>query len=74
MTVFKAFLHILNKNKFIVILYTTLLIVFGGLNIKTSENNISFTASKPSVMIVNEDVDAGITKDLIKYIDSGSFK
>ena len=72
MTVFKAFLHILNKNKFIVILYTTLLIVFGGLNIKTSENNISFTASKPSVMIVNEDVDAGITKDLIKYIENNT--
>ena len=72
MTVFKAFLHILNKNKFIVILYTTLLIVFGGLNRKTSENNISFTASKPSVMIVNEDVDAGITKDLIKYIENNT--
>lgn len=72
MTVFKAFLHILNKNKFIVILYTTLLIVFGGLNIKTSENNISFTASKPSVMIVNEDTNTGITKDLIKYIENNT--
>ena len=72
MTVFKAFLHILNKNKFIVILYTTLLIVFGGLNIKTSENNISFTASKPSVMIVNEDTNTGITKDLINYIENNT--
>lgn len=72
MTVFKAFLHILNKNKFIVILYTTLLIVFGGLNIKTSENNLNFTASKPSVAIVNEDDNAGITKDLIKYIKNNA--
>ena len=32
MTVFKTFFKILNKNKFIVILYTVILLVFGGFN------------------------------------------
>ena len=41
MTVFKAFLKILNKNKYIVILYTVFLIGFGGFNTKTNENNTS---------------------------------
>ena len=42
MTVFKAFLKILNKNKFIVILYTVFLIGFGGFNMKTNDNNTTF--------------------------------
>ena len=36
MTVFKTFLKILNKNKFIIILYTVFLIGFGGFNMQTS--------------------------------------
>lgn len=68
MTIFKAFLKILNKNKFIVILYTIILIVFGGLNMQTQENNINFQAVKPDVMIINNDKESEITKDLINYI------
>lgn len=34
MTVFKAFLHVLNKCKGMVILYTALLLLFGGINAK----------------------------------------
>ena len=51
MTVFKTFLKILNKNKFIVILYTVILLIFSAVNMQTSENNMSFVASKPDVMI-----------------------
>ena len=65
MTVFKTFLKILNKNKFIIILYTLFLIFFGGFNMQTSESNINFVASKPDIMIVNYDEEKGITKDLI---------
>ena len=68
MTVFKAFLKILNKNKYIVILYTVFLIGFGGFNMKTNENNTTFVSSKPDIMIINHDVEKGITKDLIKYL------
>ena len=72
MTVFKTFLKILNKNKFIIILYTMFLIFFGGFNMQTSENNTNFVASKPDIMIVNYDEEKGITKDLIKYIEENS--
>ena len=72
MTVFKTFLKILNKNKFIIILYTMFLIFFGGFNMQTSESNINFVASKPDIMIVNYDEEKGITKDLIKYIEENS--
>lgn len=72
MTVFKTFLKILNKNKFIIILYTLFLMFFGGFNMQTSESNINFVASKPDIMIVNYDEEKGITKDLIKYIEENS--
>ena len=68
MTIFKTFLKILNKNKFIVILYTIILIVFGGLNMQTQESNINFQAVKPNIMIINNDEEKEITKDLIEYL------
>ena len=37
MTVFKTLLKILNKNKFVVILYTFLLILFAGINMNANE-------------------------------------
>lgn len=72
MTVFKTFLKILNKNKFIVILYTVILIGFGGINLQTSDNSTNFVATKPDVLIINYDVDEGITKSLIDYITKNS--
>ena len=72
MTVFKTFLKILNRNKFIIILYTVFLIGFGGFNLQTSDNSTNFVASKPDIMIVNYDEEKGITKDLIKYIIDNS--
>ena len=62
MTIFKTFLKILNKNKFIVILYTVILLAFGGMNLKTKDNNINFQSVKPDVMIINKDEEKGITK------------
>ncbi|MEI3530056.1 MAG: ABC transporter permease [Bacilli bacterium] len=72
MTVFKTFLKILNKNKFIIILYTVFLIGFGGFNIQTSDNNVNFVASKPDIMVVNDDGEKIITKNLIKCISDNS--
>ena len=72
MTVFKTFLKILNKNKLIVILYTVFLIGFGCFNMQTSENSTNFVQSKPDILIINNDEEKGITKDLIKYITENS--
>ncbi len=68
MTVFKTFSQVLNKYKATVLMYTVMLVLFGGLNFKTSDNNVNFTASKPDVLIINEDENIGITKDFIDYL------
>ncbi|MBR2786122.1 MAG: hypothetical protein IKD76_01240 [Clostridia bacterium] len=72
MTVFKTFLKILNKNRMTVILYTVLLLIFGATNMSANQSSTTFTASEPNVLIVNNDEEAGITKDFIKYISSHS--
>jgi len=69
MTVFKTFLKILNKNKFIVIMYTVILLIFAGTNMKTSDNNVTFESSKPKILIVNNDNDK-LGDNLVKYMDS----
>lgn len=68
MIVFKTFLKVLNKCKVPIILYTVLLICFAGFNMQTSENSTNFVASKPDVVIINQDEEIGITKSLIEHI------
>ncbi len=68
MTVFKTFLKVLYACKIPIITYTIILVIFGGINIKTSDENINFVANKPDVAIINNDVDEGITKNLIEYM------
>ena len=72
MTVFKAFLKVLNKCKVPIILYTVLLIGFGGFNMQTSDNSTNFVASKPDVYIINEDKEEGITKNLVDYMKNNT--
>lgn len=69
MTVFKTFLKVLNKCKFTVILYTVILLIFAGVNMATSDTQISFEAEKPDILIVNQDVNIGITQNLTKYLE-----
>lgn len=69
MTVFKTFLKILNKNKFIIIMYTVILLIFAGTNMTTSDNNVNFESSKPKILIVNNDNDK-LGDNLIKYMGS----
>lgn len=69
MTVFKTFLQVLNKYKATVIMYTVMLVAFGGLNFQTNDNNMNFTASKPDILIINEGEEIGITKAFIEYLD-----
>lgn len=72
MTVFKTFLKVLNKSKLPIILYTVILVFFGGFNMQTSENSTNFVASKPDILIINNDKEEGITKNLIEYIKENS--
>lgn len=69
MTVFKGFLKVLNKCKGVVIMYTVMLLFFGAFNLSTSdENNMSFKEEKPDVLIINNDENKGVTKNLIDFI------
>lgn len=72
MTVFKTVLKIVNKYKFTILLYTVMLIFFGGTNFKTNNNSISYVATKPDIFIVNYDEETGITKDLIDYLSDNT--
>lgn len=68
MTVFKAFLRVLNQCKVPVILFTVILIAFGGLQMKTGESSTDFTASRPDILIINSDENEGLTKSLVDYM------
>lgn len=72
MTVFKAFLKVLNKCKVPIIMYTAFLIFFGGFNMQTSENSTNFVAEKPDILIINKDKNTGITKNLVTYLKDHS--
>lgn len=72
MTVFKAFLKVLNKCKVPIIIYTVILVFFSTFNMQTSEKSVSFTASKPNILIVNEEKEEGITKSFINYLNKNS--
>ena len=72
MTVFKAFFKVLNKCKVVVITYTIFLIFFGAFNMQTSDNSVNFVASKPDILIINQDSDEKITKNLLEYIQKNS--
>lgn len=72
MTVFKTFLKIVNKYKFTILLYTVMLIIFSGFNMQTSENSTNFVATKPDVLIVNNDKEQALTKNLVGYIEKNS--
>lgn len=72
MTVFKTFMKILKKNRGIVIFYTVLLLVFGGINMSTNDTSTNFVASRPDILIINRDEEAGVTKDFIQYVKENS--
>lgn len=72
MTIFKAFLKILNKCKAPIIMYTVILVFFGGFNMTTNEKSTNFVESKPKITIVNNDKDEGITKSLIDFLKEKS--
>lgn len=68
MIVFKTFLKVLYKCKVPIIIYTVFLLFFSFFNMQTSDSSISFEASKPDILIVNNDGDNLITNNLINYL------
>ena len=69
MTVFKAFLKVLSKNKIMIIIYTGILIGISVASLKTSDTSTNFVAVEPDVIIINEDVNKGVTKGFIDYMN-----
>lgn len=66
MTVFKTFWKVVQKYKGTIILYTVMLIFFGGINMATSNNTMNFESSKPDVLIINNDSGA-LADNLVNY-------
>lgn len=69
MTVFSTFFKVLKSQIGIIILYTVLLLGFGGLNVKTNESNINYIADKPDIVIVNKDESGELSNNLVKYLE-----
>jgi ABC-2 type transport system permease protein len=72
MTIFRTFLKVLNKCKVPIITYTIILVLFGAFNMTTSDNSTNFVASKPDILIINNDEKVGVTENLINYIEKNS--
>lgn len=68
MTVFNTFWKVINKYKGTIILFTVMLVAFGGINTTSSNSTVDFTNSKPDIAIVNKDENKGLIKNLISYL------
>lgn len=72
MTVFKTFWKIVNKYKDTIILYTVMLISFGGINLASNDTTTTFTSTLPNIAIVNNDQKSVLTNNLISYLSENS--
>lgn len=72
MTVFKTFWKIVNKYKGTIILYTVMLISFGGINLTSNDTTTTFTSTLPNIAIVNNDQKSVLTNNLISYLSENS--
>lgn len=72
MIVFKTYLRVVKKCLVPIILYTSMLILFSSINTNNSNNELSFTAEKPDILIINNDKDSKISKHLEDYITKNS--
>lgn len=69
MTVFKSFLQVLLRNIAFVILFTTIMVVMGLTAFHTSpDSSGDFTASKPTVLVINRGNDTALTKSFNSYL------
>lgn len=68
MTVFNTFWKVINKYKGTIILFTVMLVAFGGINTTSNNSTVDFTNSKPDIIIVNNSGNNALTKNLISYL------
>lgn len=71
MIVFKAFLKILARNKAIILLYTGLLVVFGGFIIQNDDMRTDFENTRPDIVVLNHD-DGKIAAGLVEYLQANA--
>lgn len=72
MTTFNTFWKIVKKYKGTIILYTVILIAFGGINLKNNEISQMFEKELPDIAIVNKDENKSLTNNLINYLDKNT--
>lgn len=69
MTVFKGFLQVLLRNIAFVILFTTIMVVMGLTAFQTTPSSSGdFTASKPTVLVINRGNDTALTRSFNSYL------
>ena len=72
MIVFNTFWKVIKKYKATVILYTAMLVIFGSTNMQANNKAMTFTNTKPDILIVNNDKDAILTKNLVDYLNKNT--
>lgn len=72
MTVFNTFWKVINKYKGTIILFTIMLVTFGGINTTSNNSTVDFTNSKPDIIIVNNSGNNDLTKNLISYLEKNT--
>lgn len=72
MTVFNTFWKVINKYKGTIILFTVMLVTFGGINTTSNNSTVDFTNSKPDIIIVNNAGNNDLTKNLISYLEKNT--
>lgn len=72
MIVFNTFWKVIKKYKATVILYTAMLVIFGLTNMQANNKVMTFTNTKPDILIVNNDKDGVLTKNLVDYLNKNT--
>ena len=72
MIVFNTFWKVIKKYKVTVILYTAMLVIFGSTNMQANNKVMTFTNTKPDILIVNNDKDGVLTKNLVDYLNKNT--
>lgn len=72
MTVFNTFWKVIKKYKGFIILFTVMLVAFGGINTQTTNAPTTYADTKPDILIVNNDENKGLTKNLVTYLTKNS--
>jgi len=72
MIVFNTFLKVVKSSLTPIIMFTLILIIFGITNFSTNDNSLNFEVTKPDILIINNDKNEGLTKNLIEYLTKNS--